>query len=46
MYEGDPSVTAEDISRLRTQMGLDEPTPVQYVRWLGASCRGTGAGRW
>jgi peptide/nickel transport system permease protein len=40
MYEGDPSVTAEDISRLRTQMGLDEPTPVQYVRWLGGFVQG------
>jgi peptide/nickel transport system permease protein len=40
MYEGDPSITAEDIVRLRQQMGLDVPTPVQYVRWLGGFVRG------
>ena len=40
LYEGDPSVTAEDIARLRTQLGLDEPPPVQYVRWLGEFVRG------
>ncbi|HEY3068271.1 MAG TPA: ABC transporter permease [Methylomirabilota bacterium] len=32
--------TPEDRARLRTQLGLDEPLPVQYVRWLGHVARG------
>ena len=27
--------TAEDRARLRTELGLDQPLSVQYVRWLG-----------
>ena len=34
LYEGDPSVTAADLARLRHQLGLDQPIPVQYARWL------------
>src|SRR5258708_24526890 len=34
LYEGDPNVTAADIARLRHQLGLDQPVPVQYARWL------------
>ena len=33
-YEGNPDVTQEDLLRLRTQLGLDEPLPVQYLKWL------------
>ena len=33
-YEGNPDVTQEDLLRLRTQLGLDEPAPVQYLKWL------------
>lgn len=40
LYEGDPSVTPADLSRLREQMGLDEPAPVQYVKWLSGFARG------
>jgi peptide/nickel transport system permease protein len=39
---GDPAeimlgsqATQEDLARLRAQLGLNEPLPVQYVRWLG-----------
>src|SRR5919108_5690628 len=32
--------TKEDLARLRTQMGLDEPLHVQYVHWLGHVVRG------
>ena len=39
-YEGNPDVTQEDLLRLRTQLGLDEPLPVQYVAWLGRVARG------
>jgi peptide/nickel transport system permease protein len=39
---GDPAeimlgsqATQEDLARLRAQLGLNEPLPVQYLRWLG-----------
>ena len=34
LYAGDPSITAEDLTRLRQQLGLDEPWPQQYAHWL------------
>jgi peptide/nickel transport system permease protein len=34
-YTVDASLTSEDIARLRTQYGLDQPMPLQYVSWLG-----------
>ena len=34
-YEANPNVTAEDLRRLEHALGLDEPVPLQYVRWLG-----------
>lgn len=33
-YEGNPDVRQEDLIRLREQLGLDEPLPAQYLRWL------------
>ena len=33
-YESNPLVTAEDMVRLRSAFGLDQPLPVQYVSWL------------
>ena len=39
-YEGNPDVTPQDMARLRQQLGLDAPLPVQYVRWLGRLGRG------
>ncbi len=43
---GDPAAvilgdraTAEDIARLRTQLGLNDPLPVQFVRWFGNMLR-------
>jgi peptide/nickel transport system permease protein len=35
-----PNVTKEQIELLKKQLGLDQPLPVQYVRWLGAMLRG------
>ena len=40
LYEGDPSVTAEDLTRLREQLGLNEPWPQQYARWITAFVQG------
>ncbi len=44
---GDPAevmlgsqATQEDLARLRAQLGLDEPLPVQYFRWLGHVLQG------
>jgi peptide/nickel transport system permease protein len=44
---GDPAeimlgsqATQEDLARLRAQLGLAEPLPVQYVRWLGQVLQG------
>ena len=44
---GDPAeimlgsqATEEDLTRLRAELGLTEPLPVQYVRWLGLILRG------
>jgi peptide/nickel transport system permease protein len=31
----DRNMAPEDIARMRALLGLDEPLPVQYVRWLG-----------
>ncbi len=35
-----PPPSAEDMNRLRAQLGLDQPVPVQYVRWLGNALQG------
>ena len=44
---GDPAeimlgsqATQEDLARLRRELGLTEPLPVQYARWLGHVLRG------
>jgi peptide/nickel transport system permease protein len=29
-----PEATPEEVERLRRQMGLDDPLPLQYVRWI------------
>lgn len=34
-----PRISAEQVQRLRESFGLDEPLPVQYVRWLGNAAR-------
>jgi len=35
-----PDVSREQAERLRAQLGLDEPLPVQYVKWLGNLVQG------
>ncbi len=32
--------TQEDVARLRASLGLDEPLPVQYARWMGHVLQG------
>ncbi len=36
----EPNVRPETIERLRVQFGLDQPWPVQYVRWMGSLLQG------
>ena len=43
---GDPAeimlgsqATQEDVARLRADLGLDEPLPLQYARWMGRELR-------
>ncbi|RQW03983.1 ABC transporter permease [candidate division KSB1 bacterium] len=33
-YENNPEIKAEDIARLRHELGLDRPIHIQYIRWL------------
>jgi len=35
-----PDLGREQIARFRANLGLDDPLPVQYVRWLRAAVRG------
>ncbi|MCZ7540282.1 MAG: ABC transporter permease [Anaerolineae bacterium] len=35
-----PPPTAEDLARLRADLGMDDPLPVQYVRWLVNAIQG------
>ncbi len=35
-----PLATAQDVSRLRSELGLDRPLAVQYVLWLGHMLHG------
>jgi len=39
-YENNPEISQEDIERLRHEMGLDRPIPVQYWSWLKNFVRG------
>lgn len=40
VYAEIPGVSAETLENLKRELGLDQPVPVQYVRWLGAAVRG------
>jgi peptide/nickel transport system permease protein len=35
-----PGASGEDVARLRTELGLDQPVVVQYARWIGNVLRG------
>jgi peptide/nickel transport system permease protein len=39
-YENNPEISQNDIERLRHEMGLDRPIPVQYWSWLKNFVRG------
>lgn len=39
-YANKQGMTQEDRERLRHSLGLDQPMPVQYVKWLGLAIQG------
>jgi peptide/nickel transport system permease protein len=42
LYTLNPTVTAQDIARVKVQFGLDQPVYVQYVKWAA----GMATGNW
>lgn len=34
IYAGSPTVRAEDLAQMQENLGLNEPLPVQYAKWL------------
>lgn len=40
IYAGSSTVSSEDLARVSENLGLNEPLPVQYVKWLGGMVRG------
>lgn len=40
LRQGGQEPTAEAIAALREELGLDDPLPVQYVRWVGGLVQG------
>jgi peptide/nickel transport system permease protein len=40
-YTVDSTLTGADIARLRALYGLDQPLPIQYLRWLGNMVTGS-----
>jgi peptide/nickel transport system permease protein len=39
-YATNPNMTAADRAALRERLGLNQPLPVQYVKWLGLAVQG------
>jgi peptide/nickel transport system permease protein len=39
-YLTNPHITEADIARLKHNLGLDQPVPIQYLHWLGQIVRG------
>src|ERR1700749_1087604 len=39
-YLQNPRITEADIARLKHNLGLDQPVPIQYLHWLGQVVRG------
>jgi peptide/nickel transport system permease protein len=40
MLRGQPTVTPDDIARIRHQLGLDRPLPIQYFKYISRVLRG------
>ena len=39
IYQERADVSRADVARLRQQLGLDDPLPVQYAKWVGNLAR-------
>jgi peptide/nickel transport system permease protein len=39
-YATNPNMSAQDRANLREQLGLNQPMPVQYLKWLGLAVQG------
>ncbi len=39
-YMENADVSRADVARIRAQLGLDDPAPLQYLRWIGNVARG------
>ncbi|NPV87804.1 MAG: ABC transporter permease [Anaerolineae bacterium] len=39
-YERNPNISRQQLELMRQKLGLDDPLPVQYVRWLGGVLQG------
>src|SRR5512136_832687 len=39
-YANKPGITAADRAAIAKSLGLDQPLPVQYLRWLGLAMQG------
>jgi peptide/nickel transport system permease protein len=40
MLAGQSGITSEDVDRVRRQLGLDQPVPVQYLNYIGRVLQG------
>jgi peptide/nickel transport system permease protein len=40
VYTLNPTITAQDIERIRLVLGLDQPVHLQYLKWAGAMATG------
>src|SRR6202000_3046440 len=39
-YVGNPSVTPEALAQIKLAYGLDQPLPVQYLKWVKSMAQG------
>src|SRR5512141_2885049 len=39
-YANKPGITAADRAAIAKSLGLDQPMPIQYVKWLGLALQG------
>ena len=42
VYADNPGVSADSLANLERELGLDQPVPIQYLRWVSAFVRGQG----
>lgn len=40
IYAGSPTASAADLARIQENLGLNDPLPVQYLKWLGGMLTG------